>query len=80
VVSVSEKAGLTRGARKRRYGLAKLKQALINIISNSECQDECCDRLFLTMAEYDMEYSKLTGLLQALDQLQFIGLVTYNNW
>lgn len=56
-----------------------LHQALVNIISNWEFQNECCERLFPTTTDYALAYSKLTGLRQALDELRFAGLVTYNN-
>lgn len=56
-----------------------LEQALSNIICNWEFQMESCDSFFPTTTEYALAYSKLTGLRQALDELQFAGLVTYNN-
>jgi hypothetical protein len=56
-----------------------LQQALLNIISDWEFQAESCDILFPTTTEYALAYSKLTGLRQALDQLRFAGLVTYDN-
>lgn len=56
-----------------------LKQALTNIICNWEFQNESCEKLFPTTAEYAIAYSKLTGLREALDQLKFAGLVSYYN-
>lgn len=59
--------------------MTRLEQSLANIISNWEFQNECCERLFPTTEDYALAYSKLTGLRQALDELRFAGLVTYNN-
>lgn len=56
-----------------------LHQALTNIICNWEYQMETCDNLFPTSRDYTIVYSKLTGLRQALDELEFAGLVTYEN-
>jgi hypothetical protein len=57
--------------------MAKIAQALMNIICNWESQKESCDILFPTTVEYSLAYSKLAGLRQALDELRSAGLVTY---
>jgi len=58
--------------------MTPLKQAIVNIISSWEFQKESCEIFFPTTAEYELAYSKLTGLREALDHLRFAGLITYD--
>lgn len=58
---------------------SRLKQSLLNIICSWEFQMESCNNFFPTTREYELAYSQLTGLRQALDELRFAGLVTFED-